>query len=69
MKASGKELDARKFSTDERQLWEAADIEQFQAHLKAGAIELVEPSEAEAIRKGPMRSCVLPVASRFVRNN
>eukprot|EP00971_Amphidinium_carterae_P326305 6456999-Amphidinium_carterae.1 len=69
LKPGGKELNPRLFNEEERKLFDAADMDQLNAHLKTGAFEVIPPEEADKIRSGPERRFVLPVPTRLLRVN
>ena len=61
----GKELDPRYFSDAEWESFVEADKEQWQAHIKSGAVRVL--SAAQAAKVDPKR--ILPIPARFVRTN
>eukprot|EP00971_Amphidinium_carterae_P133818 2650902-Amphidinium_carterae.1 len=69
LKPGGKELNPRLFNEAEWKLFQEADLDQLNAHLKTGAFEVIPPEEAEGIRNGPERSYILPVPTRLLRVN
>eukprot|EP00971_Amphidinium_carterae_P349931 6491302-Amphidinium_carterae.2 len=69
LKTGGKELDPRHFNEKEWELFKVADNEQIEAHLRTGAFEIIEPDQAEQIKRGPEREFILPVPTRLLRTN
>ena len=61
----GKELDPKQFDDTEREAFNGADLDQWETHIRTGAIRIVPPKEARSI--DPSRILRLP--PRFVRTN
>ena len=62
----GRELDPRFFSTAEREQFDKADTANWQKHINLGAVEIVQPEQAERILRTRPQT-VLAVRARFVR--
>ena len=63
--SKGKELDAKWFDGEEWDKFRDADGEQWEAHVKTGAVRILSPEEARKV--DPTR--ILPIPARFVRTN
>ena len=61
----GRELNPKFFDAEEHEAFLEADTKQWQQHLDLGAVEVIPPEKAKDIPKNN----ILPIASRFVRNN
>ena len=61
----GKELDPKKFDAEEKSAFDDADADQWQTHIRTGAVRIVPPEEAAQV--DPSRILRLP--TRFVRTN
>ena len=62
----GRELDANKFDTKEKQQWDKADALNWAKHLKLGAVEILSEEESRKI-EATKPACILQVPARFVR--
>ena len=62
----GRELNPAKFNQEEKEAFDLADKEQWQKHLRTGAVEVVPLEKSKEILRNS-RELVVPGYARFVR--